>query len=164
VVLKRFYKTPPGWEAIKNVHVDGKLIDPGRPVGECLNLPPLDYLVVIQANPHKQTFSTRIVERGIREGWIMLAKDKIVLDVRPEALVYTIKRGPGHYCCHCGVKQDGERESRIHILSVHKDVVSPDKRNPSGYCRINAYECVREGVTEGTKEQISWLRRVLGGG
>ena len=148
MLLKRIYKTPEGWEPIKNLRgADGKLADPRKPEGECLNPPPLDHIEVkrVQGPGSRQVFSTRLVDNGIFAGWISLGDGKITLHTRPKPLIYKIVQMPGHYCSHCGERQPGEIEARIHVKTAHPGEKSPDPESPAGYCRINAYICERLG-------------------
>ena len=93
----------------------------------------------------EQNFSGGLIEAGVTEGWVSITKGKLILNVKPEDLVYTIKRGPGRYCCHCGGKlaDDATGEmARAHVAAEHKGEKSPDQANPGGYCMLNHYECV----------------------
>lgn len=142
MMLKRIYKKPPGWEPVRNVRgQDGTLTDPGRPEGECLNPPPLDYVALAHTGTdRRQRFSERLIRTAIAEGWCSIAAGMLTLHVEPGDLVYTIERTPGTYCCHCGERLDGE--ARAHVAQRHAGLASPDPSNPAGYERVNAYECV----------------------
>ncbi len=92
-----------------------------------------------------QNFSRRLVEAAVSEGWMTLSRGKLTLHAKPEDLTYTIKRGPGHYCCHCGEKLESDATgagARTHIAEKHAGSESPDKQWPHGYAVLNAYECV----------------------
>lgn len=89
--------------------------------------------------------SPDLLQRGAYEGWLSLAKGQVVLEAEGQALRYRVNRGPGYYCCHCGEAVDDGPSARAHIAAEHASQASPDPSNPAGYCRINHYECVREG-------------------
>ena len=74
--------------------------------------------------------------------------------------VFSVKRGPGTYCCHCWQEfldhnpqadDDGLTEARRHVLDAHPGAVSPDPNNPSGYTTIHHYETVLVGAPKGGK-------------
>jgi len=152
MLLKRIYKKPPGWTAKRNVRDgDGKLKDPSRPEGELLNPTPIEHFEVRHTGTHpEQNFSTGMVDAGLAEGWMAIAQGKLTLRAKPEDLVYAIKRGPGHYCCHCGEKLPDAAAfvapkitaGMQHVAAVHAGKKSPDEGNPAGYLRLNHYECV----------------------
>lgn len=102
----------------------------------------LDHIKVLRAGP-RQRFSTGLVEAAVVEGWMTLGGGRIALDTRPP-LTYKILRVPGHYCCHCGAKLDGDDAARAHIAAAHAGLPSPDKSNPAGYELIHCYDCVKE--------------------
>lgn len=112
------------------------------------------------------------IERGVAGGFLSLGDGNITIKTGPDDddLVYKIERAPGHYCCECKVSLDGEKASRQHVLSEHAGVdprkvdvwnddielrkiywpllesaefEASDAANPSGYCKINHYDCVR---------------------
>lgn len=132
--LKRYYKIPEGWEPLRDDY------------GRVLNPPPLDYVEVHHTGwTARQNFSTRLVNTGAREGWITIASGQLILNTRPEELVYVVMRGPGRYCCHCKERLEDDalgEQARAHVGQLHKGVLSPDPENPSGYCVLNYYECV----------------------
>jgi hypothetical protein len=106
----------------------------------------LDHIEVEHTGTHEaQNFSTGLVASALREGWMELAKGKLILKAKPEDLKYTILREPGRYCLHCQEKllddEKGEM-ALIHVLSQHRGLQSPDPSNPAGYVKINAYECM----------------------
>jgi hypothetical protein len=151
VLLKRIYAKPEGWEKKVNARgADGKLPDPRKPEGICLNPPPLDHVVVRHTGTApEQKFSAQTVEIGTREGWLRVRDGRIVLDVKPEALVYTIRRAPGRYCLHCGEKLlDDEKGAlaRAHVAQEHPGLASPDPSNPAGYEALHAFECVLDAA------------------
>lgn len=144
--LKVHRKHPDGWERQLNTRdpETGKLVDPRQTEGVCLNLPEFDYMEVVHTGTKpKQNFSTGLVQRGIREGWLTMSKDKLVLHTKPEELVYDVVKGPGRYCCHCGEKLDDDAIGELaqtHVLMNHEGVESPDKGNPSGYVMRSSYK------------------------
>jgi hypothetical protein len=89
----------------------------------------------------RQNFTPRIIERGTTEGWLSLVDGHIVIHSTPNELIYKIVRGPGWYSCFDNTQFSGEQEARQHIEAHHKGELSPDRSNPSGYRRINHYEC-----------------------
>lgn len=143
MLLKRIYATPKGWAKVLNVRgKDGKLTDPKKPEGECLNPPPLDHVALAHTGVKpKQNFSDRLVHGALAEGWASISKGKLVLHVEPEELTYTVQRAPGLYCCHCGERQGDQLVARAHVAAAHAGVASPDKANPAGYLESQAYEC-----------------------
>jgi len=160
MLLKRIYQKPPGWEAKRNVRRTeggprgqhaGELIDPSKPEGELLNPPPIAHVEIRHTGTHaEQNFSTSLVEAAVADGWMTLGRGKLTVHGKPEDLVYTIKRGPGHYCCHCGERLPDAAAfvapkvtgGMQHVAAVHAGEKSPDEGNPAGYCRLNHYECV----------------------
>lgn len=176
--VTRIYRKPDGWIPDRNVPcelvmIDGRptsgkalgltlaealaagvpfrLKDPSRPAGDCLNVPPIDQVEIGDtATSPEQNFRVGLVEAGLAEGWISIAQGKLTLRAKPEDLVYTIKRGPGHYCCHCGVKLVDAAAfvapkitaGMQHVATAHAGKRSPDASNPAGYRRLNHYECV----------------------
>jgi hypothetical protein len=156
MLLKRIYDKPAGWERQANARrTDGKLADPAKPEGACLNPPPFKHIEVKHTgtNP-EQNFSDRLVSAGLAEGFISLSKGKLTLHGKPEDLNYTVKRIPGYYCCHCAAAlpdagrlvAPGVTAGMQHIADAHQGKDSPDAGNPAGYCRINHYECVLDST------------------
>jgi hypothetical protein len=92
----------------------------------------------------RQNFSPDLLQQGVAQGWISLPKGKVVLHAQGGVVTYVIKRGPGYYCCHCGKSVDDAITARAHLEVEHRGEASPDKQNPSGYCRLNHFECVSE--------------------
>lgn len=92
----------------------------------------------------RHNFSMNLVQGGISEGWLSLMKGRIVLHAEDGDHVFNILRGPGHYCCHCNSKLDGQVNARKHVAEDHEGDESPDRSNPSGYSRINHYEGLKE--------------------
>lgn len=109
------------------------------------NVAGLDYVSVGDTGiTPNQNFSSGLIDAAVSEGWATLSKGQLILHVVPEDLVYTIKRVPGRYCCHCGEKlpDDATGElARSHVAREHSNAPSPDKQNPAGYCMVNAYGC-----------------------
>ncbi len=154
MLLKRFYKIPPGWE--KKVDKDGN----------CTNPPPLDYVSIGHTGTTpEQNFSDHFVAGAIKEGWLSIGAGKIVLHVHPEDLVYRIVRTPGFYCCHCGAGAASQVDARAHVVGAHAGKKSPDANNPAGYRRLNGYECVLEAAqhkkwkNRGPKRAVSFPRK-----
>lgn len=144
MIIKRFYKTPPDWQRVSNNRKpNGRLTDPAKPEGACLNPPPLAYVGLISTGTApEQNFSKGLIERAGTEGWAGIDGDHLILDVVPEPLVYTILRRPGCYCCHCGeLLTAGGAVARQHIAERHPNEASPDRQNPAGYRITDAYEC-----------------------
>ncbi len=168
MLLKRFYKTPLDW--VKQINdrmvvrdangapvidpptkeVVTRLVDPSKPQGACLNPPPLDYVSCAHTGVSpEQNFSAGLINAALSEGWATISKGVLTLHVVPEDLIYTIKRMPGRYCCHCGEKlpDDSTGElARGHVATAHPGAESPDPSNPAGYCMTSAYECVLDAA------------------
>ncbi len=139
MLLKRYFNKPEGCEPRRDTR--GRLVNP----------PPLDRIEVLHTGVSAdQHISTRVVDAGLAEGWISIGQGKLTLHAKPEALVFTIKRLPGYYCCHCGaaladagqVLADGSTKGLAHVREEHPNATSPDPGNPSGYERINHYDLV----------------------
>lgn len=115
----------------------------------------------------RQVFSTHCVENGIAEGWLSMIRGSIVVHSDKEDQTFHITRGPGHYCSHCDERLGGDVEAQMHVMREHaaRDFKapkshsfnafqafmasgaqreSPDPESPAGYCKVNAYVCVRE--------------------
>jgi hypothetical protein len=142
MLIKRHYKKPEGWEKRTNDPLlNGTLMIPSLPAGECINPPPLDYVELKHtgANP-EQNFSMGMVVDGLREGWMAFDGDELVLQVKPETLLYKVLRTPGRYCLVCrenlNDNSEGGEAAREHVKAKHAGA-------PLGsYERINHYECV----------------------
>ena len=96
----------------------------------------------------KQKFPAQFVTQAALEGWLRLVPvpgggSKFALTTTPP-VSYRIVRGPGRYCCHCGVLLSDEEAARAHVATKHAGKPSPDAQNPSGYERINHFDCVKE--------------------
>lgn len=135
MLLKRHHVIPEGW--VPELDDEGNLANP---------LPsntPLTHIELIHTGTKReQNFSTSLVLGAVEEGWAELSSTRLSLMVKPETLIYRIKRSPGHYCSHCGTKLGDEFSARAHVAAKHAEAKSPDKQNPAGYCRLNHYECV----------------------
>lgn len=111
MLLKRFYKTPPDWERKTDAS------------GRCINAPPLDYVSLGHTGTSpEQNWPIKTVSLGVREGWMRIEKDKLLLLVQPETLVYDIKRIPGRYCRVCGEKLNDDATgelARLHMMARH---------------------------------------------
>lgn len=127
------------------------------PKGDLVSPPQLEHVEVKHTGTKpEQNFSEGLVVDGVADGLVTLGKGRLVLHVKPEDLFYTIKRGPGYYCCHCGVAipdanafvavsyLPGVTVGMQHVADAHGKAKSPDPGNPSGYCRLNHYETVLE--------------------
>ena len=69
------------------------------------NVPPLDHINIIHTGVRlEQNFSTRFVERGLSEGWLVLKELSIELHFKPSVLTYEILEKPGRYCCLCYIR------------------------------------------------------------
>jgi len=109
--------------------------------------PKLKGVRVLRAGP-RQNFSPELIQKGSAEGWLSLAKGRLVIEAEGGPIAYAVKCGPGYYCCHCGKPMDNGAGARAHLAAEHPGAKSPDANNPSGYCRLNHYACERE-VTHG---------------
>lgn len=127
-----------------------KRIYAARAEGEA---PKLDHMKILHAGP-RQRFSTGLVDAAVLEGWMTLGGGKIVIHAQPADVTYKIVRMPGYYCCHCAMsldevvrrhQLDGGLAAQAHVASAHPGAASPDPGNPVGYCRLNFYDCVKEG-------------------
>lgn len=89
----------------------------------------------------EQNFSTRLVTQAAAEGWLSILGDRLTIHAEGEDLTYTILRTPGYYCVHDGLPMLDGRDAREHIAANYAGVPSPDPANPSGYEKLNHYEC-----------------------
>jgi hypothetical protein len=88
----------------------------------------------------QQNFSTRMVAEGVRDGWMVLQGDVLILKTFPEDLHYHIYRRPGMYCCHCDMELPNNTDiGQMHVATEHAGEPSPDSQNPSGYLVLNGY-------------------------
>ena len=153
--LKRVYDIPEGW--VKKVNeeiplvVDGKpvldrgvqvmtLVDPTKEKGACLNPPPVRGVEVRRAGP-RQKFSPEQLATGAKIGYLSMADGHVTLKAENVTLVYKIVRTPGFYCSHCGEEQPDGKTAAAHVARVHPGKKSPDRNNPAGYERLNAFDC-----------------------
>ena len=141
MLLKKIYKP---------ANVDTPLIDirTGEPVvdkvtGQSIEI---DYIALAHTGIEpEQNFSTKLVVDFMKQGFIEIKDETLILHVHPEDLIYNIKRRPGRYCLHCVEKLPDDEKgelARLHILEKHKGILSPDPNNPSGYIALNHFECV----------------------
>lgn len=149
MLLKRRYRKSEGWQPEYNVPgEDGQLPNPHRAVGVLLNPPPLEHVEVVHTGlAAEQNFSTRLVEKGLSEGWMAIRDGKLVIYGKPEHLEYDILKLPGRYSCYDGSKLpddagDTGSAARAVIAARHAGQPSPDPHHPAGYYKINHYECV----------------------
>jgi hypothetical protein len=117
--LKRVYKTDE----------DGQLV--------------LDGVRVLRAGP-RQKFAAQLVTQAALDGWMRLSSDGKLLLLTDPPLTYRIVRRPGYYCSHDGVRLTDQEAARAYVASKYPGVESPDPQNPSGYERINHFECEKE--------------------
>ena len=103
---------------------------------------PLAHVKVLDAPP-TQDFSEGFVKNALAEGWLSIGRGVITIEAEPVPVQYRIVRGPGHYCCHCGQKLEGQVEARAHVAELHAGESSPDPQNPSGYADATFYSCER---------------------
>ena len=61
-----------------------------------VSVPPVSGVEVEHAGP-EQHFSTRIIDRGLSEGWMSIANGQLSVNGENRTLVYDIKRAPGTY-------------------------------------------------------------------
>lgn len=114
----------------------------------------LSHVEVLNAKDD-QNFSPKIVMKGMVEGWLTMAGDKITILAKPENVVYDVIRKPGAYCCHCGEEleqgeafnEDGSKTTpgATHVKQKHAGATSPDPNWPAGYKVENHYTCKRQG-------------------
>lgn len=178
MLRKRIYATPPGWVKALNVPDEkGQLPNPNLPEGELLNRPPLSHVALLHTGETpEQNFHVKEVELGVAEGWATVNTSQIGMKVRlpegvDETLRYSIKRGPGRWCCHCKSKlADDSRgtQARLHVAQAHPGATSPDPKWPSGYAMLNHYECVLDSSQHALYKaepratmSVTWLGRQL---
>lgn len=131
---------------------------------------------LLRAGP-RQRFSPRIIAQGIAQNWLSMGDGKITLRTDPPA-TYSIVRGPGYYCVHCGNPMADGPSGAAHVKTDHAGKVSPDPQNPAGFRRDNFYECVLAGSVEIKQpvgviimekynivrhEKPGWFRKIFGG-
>lgn len=149
MLLKRHYLKRDGWvKRFNNPDATGQLPNPHRAPGALLNPPPLDHLVIHHTGlDAEQSFSERLVQQGVEEGFILIQDGQLILYARPENLVYDVRRTPGRYSCFDGSKlpdddDDSGRLARAVMAERHPGEPSPDPAHPAGYYKLNHYECV----------------------
>jgi len=92
----------------------------------------------------KQRFSPKLVKTGQDEKWLTKTETTITIHDQGGDIVFTIRRVPGRYCCHCQEKliDDATGEAaRAHVVTEHAREDSPDANNPSGYELLTYYDC-----------------------
>jgi len=145
MLMKRLYDIPDGWEPQRNER------------GELLNPLPVAALSLKHTgtNP-EQNFSRRMVDAGLQEGWLSMARGTLTLHTTEDDLAYTILKTPGTYCCHCDMRLDDDpsgASNRQHVEREHPGEASPDPANPAWYRVTNAYECVLDEA-----QHARWMR------
>jgi len=118
------------------------------PMGRPVSPRPLAGVKVVGDAPDEHHFSPKFVTNGMAEGWISIIKGTIILHTVDGDVVYRIVRGPGAYCCHCGIKVgEGPSASRAEVTarSAHAEECCNGTPHPTewpdGYEVINHYEC-----------------------
>jgi YgiT-type zinc finger domain-containing protein len=185
--LKRIYRFPEGWKADRNTRDPERatkrnpfgLKDPARREGDVLNPPPVDHFQIKHTGVKpEQNFSQKMIEAGQVAGFLTISKGELILHAKPEDLHYTIVRGPGYYCCHCGEQivdanqfvkdEEGEPTEQtigmLHVEEAHDGKESPDPNNPSGYRRVHGYETVLEEKQHKKFNLQEFQRKRLEGG
>ena len=102
------------------------------------------------ASPN-QHFTPELVTTAIAQGWLAWVKGgrgTLELIGANMTVPYKVLRDPGYYCCHCKKRQSDGSEARMHIAREHAGKASPDPQNPSGYERINYFDCVEVNPRE----------------
>ena len=108
-------------------------------------------LKIINANELWRVSTAALLE-GVMAGYITMAKGRVILHgiipggtIRTtQDVVFRIKRVPGIWCCHCGLRLPSSPAAQKHVIDKHAGLTSPDTNNPSGYQQLNAVECIRE--------------------
>lgn len=145
MLLKRIYEIPEGWEPERAP--DGRLLNP---------LPIAGLHVRHTGVSQAQNFSRRLVDAGLREGWLTLSRGELLLHTAQGDLRYTVLRTPGLYCCHCEAALGEDvtgAAGRGHVASVHAGVPSPEGEHPGGYRHTHGYECLLDAV-----QHAKWMR------
>lgn len=85
--------------------------------------------------------SKKIVERGVFEGWLELARGTLTIKTGKDVpdVRYKILAPPGTYCCHCGEKVGNQIEARAHVKAEHAGTPSPSAQHPAGYAVHHFY-------------------------
>ena len=91
----------------------------------------------------RQHVSPNLIEQGVAQGWLSLAKGQLVIHGEAGAIVYRIDRPPGYYCCHCEAALDDGPSGADHVQTLHPTAKSPDPSNPAGYRRDHFFACTR---------------------
>lgn len=97
----------------------------------------------------RQKFSPDLLFKAMKEGWLSIADGKVIVkgvDKQgfPQILTYKIVREPGWYCCHDGSAHPGPTEARAHLAANFAGKPSPDRNNPEGIEKLNAFDCELE--------------------
>ena len=104
--------------------------------------PVVTHVKILRAGP-RWRIPAQVVAEATAEGWMTLADGIVTLKAYPPVR-YKVLRGPGLYCCHCGQAQTDRHAVQAHLLAEHRGKASPDAENPSGYARLNYFDCVKE--------------------
>lgn len=111
-----------------------------------------------------QKFSTRQVADWVMNGFARIEGELLIVTAENGEFRYTIKRSPGHYCCHTGERipisefaraQSAQGDGRLTAKEAREWMeprklwgsLSPDPQNPSGYEQLNAYDCELDAGT-----------------
>lgn len=107
--------------------------------------PVVNGVMILRASD-EQHFSTDFVANGEAQGWVARDGDRLIIinSGKGGNATYSIKRAPGYYCCHCKMPMADGAAARAHLALAHAGKKSPDASNPSGYERINYFDCVKE--------------------
>ncbi len=97
--------------------------------------------VEVRTRPKEWRPSTKIIDKGIAEGWLTLDEDIVTLitaEGEPD-VKYKVIAPPGYYCCHDGEPLPGEKEAQAYVKQNFAGKDSPSKQHPAGYARHNFY-------------------------
>lgn len=129
----------------------------------------LDHVEILGTGANApQNFSKRMVALGRAEGWIHIEGNTLLLEAQPERLIYAIHRKPGHYCVHDGSMipiSDEARgdpqleaiEAQAYVRQRFAGVPSPRADVPSGYEKLNHYECTLDA-----EQHARWQSKTIG--
>ena len=90
----------------------------------------------------EQNFSSKLVAQAIEQGWMSIGRGAVTIHAKDGDLVYAIERGSGVYCCHCTQALGDWKTAQAHVAAAHPGKPSPDTNNPSGYRKVDGYECL----------------------
>jgi hypothetical protein len=96
----------------------------------------LDGVQVVRSGP-RQHFSQNLIDGGVHEGWLTMARGQLVLHGAGGDVVYRIDRVPGYYCDTCQAPLDDTGTARAHVRAQHG-------LEWGGYRRDNFYACERQ--------------------